>query len=134
MSPEEQVERAVRRHLTYAEYRFDVAIASLLDAPRPESPGERRVREMREGFAEIGLALGRLARTAALAAQALVDAFRAGVEVFTAALEAERAKTERARRLSHRQLRAQIPLHDLRPLRLVHQQGANLEQHGLATW
>jgi hypothetical protein len=60
----EQVERAVQRHLHRAEYRFDVAIADLLGEPRPESPEELTVRQLREGFAAFGRAVGQAARAA----------------------------------------------------------------------
>lgn len=80
MTAAEQVERAVQRHLEHAEYRFDCEIADLLRQPRPESPEERRRRELLAGWSALGSALGAAAAFVASVVKAFGDAFSAAVE------------------------------------------------------
>ena len=70
----------MNRHPEHVEYRFDCAIAELLDQPRPESPEERRRRELLAGWSALGSALGAGAAFVASAVKAFGDAFSAAVE------------------------------------------------------
>ncbi len=79
-TPSQRVQDAVDRHLERAEYRFDCAIADLLGQPRPEPPDERRRRELLEGWAALGRAVGAVAVLVTSVVKAFGDAFNAVVK------------------------------------------------------